>query len=66
MTNRQIADALFVTVKTVEANVTRIFRKMGITSRAQLIHTMTRPAPADTPSARPHVTPDVVGPDADR
>jgi DNA-binding CsgD family transcriptional regulator/predicted negative regulator of RcsB-dependent stress response len=36
-TNREVADALFVTVKTVEANLTRIFRKLGIRSRAELI-----------------------------
>src|SRR5204862_6117657 len=29
-TNRQVADALFVSVKTVEANLTRIFRQLGI------------------------------------
>jgi DNA-binding CsgD family transcriptional regulator len=50
-TNREIADALFVSVKTVEANVTRIFRKMGITSRAQLIHAMATAASPGTPSA---------------
>ena len=32
-TNREVADALFVSVKTVEANLTRIFHKLGIRSR---------------------------------
>lgn len=50
-TNREVADALFVSVKTVEANITRIFRKMGITSRAQLIHAMATASSAGNPSA---------------
>lgn len=36
-TNREVADALFVSVKTVEANLTRIFHKLGVRSRADLI-----------------------------
>jgi DNA-binding CsgD family transcriptional regulator len=35
-TNREVADALFVSVKTVEANLSRIFQKLGISSRRQL------------------------------
>jgi DNA-binding CsgD family transcriptional regulator len=35
-TNRVIADALFVSPKTVEANLARIYRKLGISSRAEL------------------------------
>jgi DNA-binding CsgD family transcriptional regulator/tetratricopeptide (TPR) repeat protein len=35
-TNREVADALFVSVKTVEANLSRIFHKLGIRSRRQL------------------------------
>jgi DNA-binding NarL/FixJ family response regulator len=35
-TNREVADALFVSVKTVEANLSRIFQKLGIHSRRQL------------------------------
>ncbi|WP_347403864.1 AAA family ATPase [Mycobacterium sp. 236(2023)] len=34
--NREVADALFVSVKTVETNLTRVYRKLGIRSRAQL------------------------------
>ena len=34
--NKEIAAALFVTVKTVERNLTRIYRKLGIRSRVQL------------------------------
>jgi DNA-binding CsgD family transcriptional regulator len=50
-TNREVADALFVSVKTVEANITRIFRKMGVTSRAQLIHAMATASSPGNPSA---------------
>jgi ATP/maltotriose-dependent transcriptional regulator MalT len=36
MTNREIAGALFISPKTVEANLARVYRKLGISSRAQL------------------------------
>lgn len=36
MSNREVAEALFVSVKTVETNLTRVYRKLGIRSRAQL------------------------------
>ena len=36
-TNRQIAAALLVSVKTVEANLTRVYRKTGVPRRAELI-----------------------------
>jgi DNA-binding NarL/FixJ family response regulator len=36
MTNRQIAGALFISPKTVEANLARVYRKLGIASRAEL------------------------------
>jgi len=35
-TNRDVAIAAFVSVKTVEANMSRIYRKLGIRSRAEL------------------------------
>jgi DNA-binding CsgD family transcriptional regulator len=35
-TNREIAQALFVTPKTVEMHLSRAYRKLGITSRSQL------------------------------
>ena len=35
-TTRQIADELFISVKTVEANLTRVYRKLDLTNRAQL------------------------------
>jgi DNA-binding NarL/FixJ family response regulator len=36
MTNREVASQLFTTVATVEAHLTRIYRKLGIRSRTQL------------------------------
>jgi DNA-binding CsgD family transcriptional regulator len=36
MTNRDVAAALFITPKTVEANLARVYRKLGIRSRAEL------------------------------
>jgi DNA-binding CsgD family transcriptional regulator len=35
-TNREIAQALFITPKTVEVHLSRVYRKLGISSRAQL------------------------------
>jgi len=43
-TNREIAQALFVTQRTVEVHLTSIYRKLGIRSRAQL------PAALGTPT----------------
>lgn len=37
-TNKEVAAALFVTVHTVEANLSRIYRKLGVRSRAELAH----------------------------
>ena len=36
MTNKEVAAATFVTVKTVEANLGRIYRKLGVQSRRSL------------------------------
>ena len=35
--NREVAEALYITVRTVEANLTRIYAKLGVRSRTQLI-----------------------------
>jgi DNA-binding CsgD family transcriptional regulator len=39
-TNRQTAQALFVTVSTVEGALSRIYRKLGVRSRAELAHVL--------------------------
>jgi DNA-binding CsgD family transcriptional regulator len=36
LTNREVAEQSFLSPKTVEANLARVYRKLGITSRAQL------------------------------
>jgi ATP/maltotriose-dependent transcriptional regulator MalT len=41
-TNREMAQMLFMSPKTVEANLTRIYRKLGISSRAELGAVMAR------------------------
>ncbi len=38
MSNREAAAALFVTVKTVEAALSRVYHKLGVRSRAELAH----------------------------
>jgi DNA-binding CsgD family transcriptional regulator len=40
MTNRDIAAALFISPKAVEANLSRIYRKLNIRSRAELYHAL--------------------------
>ena len=48
-TSREVAQALFVSPKTVEANLTRIYRKLGIRSRAELGARMSERARAAAP-----------------
>jgi DNA-binding NarL/FixJ family response regulator len=43
MTNKDVATALFISPKTVEANLARIYRKLGIKSRAELGRHMGKP-----------------------
>jgi DNA-binding NarL/FixJ family response regulator len=43
MTYREVAAALFISPKTVEVNLTRIYRKLGIRSRAELGRLMGKP-----------------------
>lgn len=45
MSNREVAAKLFVSAKTVEVHLSRIYRKLGIRSRAELGWRITRPAP---------------------
>jgi DNA-binding CsgD family transcriptional regulator len=41
-TNREVAGELFMSPKTVEAHLSRIYRKLGVRSRAELAHKLTR------------------------
>jgi DNA-binding CsgD family transcriptional regulator len=43
LTNREVAAAAFLSQKTVEANLSRIYRKLGIRSRAELGVRLARP-----------------------
>jgi DNA-binding CsgD family transcriptional regulator len=45
LTNREVAQRLFLAVKTVEANLARVYRKLDITSRAELGARMGPPRP---------------------
>ena len=49
LTNREIAEALFVTPRTVEVHLTNAYRKLGIGGRAELVDVLgeTRPRPPD-------------------
>ena len=42
MTNREIAESLFVTVRTVEFHLNHSYRKLGIDSRAELTQALAR------------------------
>ncbi|MET0702002.1 MAG: LuxR C-terminal-related transcriptional regulator, partial [Mycobacterium sp.] len=46
MTNTDIGAALFISPKTVEVNLTRTYRKLGIRSRAQLANSLNTPTEA--------------------
>jgi DNA-binding NarL/FixJ family response regulator len=43
-TNREIAQALFITQRTVEVHLTSIYRKLAINSRSQLATALAEPA----------------------
>jgi DNA-binding NarL/FixJ family response regulator len=40
MSNKQIAQALFITVKTVETHLHRSYQKLGVSSRSELGHVL--------------------------
>jgi DNA-binding CsgD family transcriptional regulator len=44
VSNKEIAQALFVTVKTVEVHLSRVYRKLDIDSRRQLAGALSAPA----------------------
>jgi len=45
LSNQAIAQRCYVTIKTVEANLTRAYRKLGVTSRSQLAKALDNAAP---------------------
>ena len=44
--NKEVAAELVVTVRTVESNLTRVYRKLGVRSRAELVHRLSARDPA--------------------
>ncbi|MGV4982832.1 helix-turn-helix transcriptional regulator [Streptomyces sp. NRAIS4] len=44
-TNREVAAKLFISVKTVEGTLSRVYRKVGVRSRTALAHAMSRHTP---------------------
>jgi DNA-binding CsgD family transcriptional regulator len=42
-TNKEVAAQLFITPRTVEGHLTRIYAKLGVRSRAELAHRMSVP-----------------------
>jgi DNA-binding CsgD family transcriptional regulator len=56
MTNREVAAALFLSPKTVEANLSRAYGKLGVASRAELGALLARPATGD-PTVQPEGIP---------
>jgi DNA-binding NarL/FixJ family response regulator len=44
LTNREIAQSLFVSARTVEGHLTHVFRKLGVDARTALASALTTPA----------------------
>jgi DNA-binding CsgD family transcriptional regulator len=51
MSNKEIAQTLFVTIKTVEVHLSSAYRKLEISSRAQLDKALLTPAPSPAPAS---------------
>jgi DNA-binding CsgD family transcriptional regulator len=52
LTNRQLAEALFVTVKTVETHLAHIYQKLGTRSRAELTRLIGESSPGYEPGSQ--------------
>ena len=51
MSNREIAQTLFITIKTVEVHLSTAYRKLEISTRAQLDNALLTPAPSGPPTS---------------
>jgi DNA-binding NarL/FixJ family response regulator len=51
MSNKEIAQALFVTIKTVEVHLSHAYRKLEIASRAQLREALLSPPHSAAPTS---------------
>ncbi|NEB13166.1 helix-turn-helix transcriptional regulator, partial [Streptomyces coelicoflavus] len=49
-TNREIADVLFLSPRTIEQHVAKVLRKLGVSSRADVPAEVPAEAPADVPA----------------
>jgi DNA-binding CsgD family transcriptional regulator len=50
LTNREVAAIAYISVKTVEANLSRIYRKLGVRNRRELARAVVRPAGGTPPA----------------
>jgi DNA-binding NarL/FixJ family response regulator len=57
LSNRDIADRMFLSPKTVEASLTRIYRKVGVRSRAGLASRFAADGAHPSPPPRPRASP---------
>jgi DNA-binding CsgD family transcriptional regulator len=46
LTNREVAEALFVSPRTVSSTLARVYRKLGVTSRTEMAAHLDRAAPS--------------------
>jgi DNA-binding NarL/FixJ family response regulator len=51
--NKEIAAAMYVTVATVEAHLSRVYRKLGVRSRAELASRFSRDTRSDGSTGPP-------------
>lgn len=63
-TNREVAAELFISVKTVEGTLSRIYRKFGVRSRTALAHTMAAAVIASSSGLAPAEVDDAATPAA--
>ena len=59
MTNREIAQTLFVTARTVEGHLTQVFRKLDLSARDELAGALA--APGDKSGGSPRCEPGEAG-----
>ena len=64
-TNREIAEQLYVTIKTVETHLIAVYRKLGIRGRDELASALGSVAPAHTPRRPASASLDGLAPEVD-
>lgn len=53
MGNREVAGALFMSLRSVEAHLTKVYRELGVRSRSQLVASLSAQATSGEPSRPP-------------